>query len=434
MSNNEENLPPIIIDAAKEVTKFNTVALQKLRTAKPRPWPWIFFALLLAVVLSLSVGLLLHALGMLDSFWKGLFTSLTLLICGLLTPFWIVAACWWTFEKRDLERNQREVKRSHKCESIRAAFLRKRSAYDFELAVLRSQKQTAPPVGLERVTGLPQFSTWVVDAIDSQTKQVHLAVNTPLLHCLHWPAPKGQVVMPYARLDRPTAGHGADNWARMFCGPLAIKLNQCADKANLDFLFLYLDPDTQRQSIRWFPFFEKNPFADYTRQIEAFKTDVVTALNKPGTELDTVFQETDMIPMWIAVIKGGTVAAPTSQVVLALTGPDDLNIGSREENGKSVESLDLLGKKEFAHRVADGVVVLRSGDPEIVKFFDDVFRRLTLRNYRVVNMLRSLLREGEHGGLDVMFSADFSDHKHGHLKVMDIKAKDVIYACPKQPN
>jgi len=382
-------------------------------------WAWARITVFASVLLSL-LGITIYFLIMQPEQWPYT-TSWFIISISFVVCFWILPSYWakGIVCIRKLESKIKKIEADHENEIARCND--EKSNLQRQIAALKSKTICASPSGVECEKTLEQFSEWVIDAINKNTSQLHLAINTPLLHCFHR-SDDGFAIKKYER-KIPPDNHNVNHWSQLFCGQLATKLNGL-DKESLDFRFLYLDPNTQRMTIRWFPFFEEKNFEEYTKQISAFRHDISTLL---GKEEDNLFQETDMLPLWIAVVRNkNDDETENGQVILALTGQEDLSIGTRRENGESVDNMDMHARKIEARKVAEGVVVLRSADMEIVNFFDQVFRRQTLRNYHMIGAIRKLLREGEWKGIDLMFRADYHGHKHGQITPDEVK--DVLYS------
>ena len=386
-----------------------------------KPWPWVLTILLCFVVLFSTLGVCLYGWKQPDH-WYSLFNYkifYVFVLLSFLIPLLIIAACWYSFDRRfgKIQTMQNHIRQCTEKYRLVISDLKR------QIAESRSQTITAPASGIETSLGLEQFSYWIVDAINNKTTHVHLAINTPLLHSFYWEGSANSCIMPYVRKPKPKHGEKATHWTELFCGPLATALQGNTD---IDFLFLHLYSDWLKQTTKWFPFIKRSDFNCYEKEVKNFKQDIISIL---GREEDQPFQETDMLPFWLAIIRGKNGESNFGQVILGLTSREDLEKSIRVKNGKVVDFMDMADKKDFAQDVANEVVVLRSDDIKIVDFFDEVFRGLTLRNYNVVNVLRALLREGEHQELDVMFHADYDVHKHGHLK--PDKIKGVLYSHKK---
>jgi len=386
---------------------------------KPKPWLWLGATFLFFLLIHLYIALIKFYFSdshtiftFMESQWEFLLLSMSV---SFVISIWIIPFCWsrsdYIIECLTMQisgERKRRLNRDNEL-GIQIATLRK------NIADLKISSFTNVPSSVERHTGLEYFSSAVVNAIDINTYQLHLAINTPILHSFYMPSDVHDKLKHYSRTS--DTGH----WASHFCAQLVNKVDSITNKTTFEAHILYLDPDWQRVNIRWFPFFDRDDFNLYKNAIGDFKQDVSSVCRKP-----VIFEETDMIPLWIGVIRSKSEGTNSDRLVLGLTGPEDLAKGEREVNGKAVDSMDKNKRKEFANDIANKVVVLMSEDGKIVNFFDEVFKRLTLRDYHIVHMLRSLLREGEHQGLDVMFRAGYQSHKHGDLK--PDKIKDVLYS------
>ncbi|MCD4670957.1 MAG: hypothetical protein K8S14_10985 [Actinomycetia bacterium] len=422
-----DNIPPGAKKLIKKCSAWispDAAFLWKASRSKDSPsyqdWAWARVTGLASGLLAL-LGIVIYFDIMQPEPWWSYKIPLAIITISFAVCFWILPSYW----KKGivcigkLKSEIKGIEGDHKNEIARCND--EKSNLQRQIAAQKSKTICASPSKVECEKTLEQFSEWVIDAINKNTSQLHLAINTPLLHCFHR-SDDGLAIKKYER--KMPDNHPVNHWAQLFCGPLATKLNGGLDKESLDFRFLYLDPNTQKVTIRWFPFFEEKNFEEYTKQISSFRKDISASL---GKEEDNLFQETDMLPLWIAVVRNkNDNETESGQVILALTGQEDLSVGTRRENGESVDNMDMHERKIEARKVADGVVVLRSADMEIVNFFDQVFRRQTLRNYHMIGAIRKLLREGEWKGLDLMFRADYHGHKHGQITPDEVK--DVLYS------
>ena len=386
---------------------------------KPKPWLWLTGTFIIFLLIFLYIVIIkiyssysstLTIFNFIKTQWLFLLLSM---LASFLISIWLIPFCWFKSDhmikelKIQLSQQEKQSQEQQDKLKIEIQTLKKTIADNN-----KSSDQVA--CSIQRHTGLEYFSSAVLNAIDTSTYQLHLAINTPILHSFHISSNSKGKLEGYKRtMD-------SKHWSSYFCSLLVNKIDSITNKTNFDGHVLYLDPNWQRLNIRWFPFFERNDFKVYKESIDNFKKDISDIYPK------IIFEETDMIPLWIGVIRSKNGENDSARLVLGLTGPETLMKGEREADGKSVDSMDISKRREFADNIAKRVVVLISKDIDIVNFFDEVFRRLTLRDYHIVQMLRSLIREGEHQGLDVMFRADYQSHKHGDLK--PDKIKDVLYS------
>ncbi|MCJ7635315.1 hypothetical protein MUP77_23365 [Candidatus Bathyarchaeota archaeon] len=443
-----EWIPEFIRKFFREKYEACWVPFENLCKASPRPWPWVLAMLLCVIALILPIGQIVYILTspgpwyfffFKKSFWVPV-------IFVFIVVVMTVSACWRECEMRFKEIINKDQSRYKEFIQCRNRYTIKEVLLQNELARCISKQEIDTTSKIERQTGLQQFSTWILKSIDTMKSkkwtdcQLHLAMNTPLLHSFYWSGkPDGRCMKEYTTVDHTNLDlktlkkEQLDklNWSGFFCGPLVNQIDEYTFDT-LDFHFLSLHPVWLRQSTRWFPFQKREHFDIYKKEIENFKNSVAGALNTNVSDVDTLFQETDMLPFWIAVIRGKANGDNVGEVVLALTGSEDLRKVTKLENGRSVDQMESIDDfKNFARGIADNVIVLKSNDANIVNFFDHVFNNLILRDYDMVRLFRELLREGQHQGLDMMFRVAYDtlhhaniDHKHN--------IKYVVYSTEKK--
>ncbi len=251
--------------------------------------------------------------------------------------------------------------------------------------------------------GLEHFSEWTTDAIGTHTTSVRIAVNTPLLHIFH-DNPESPDLSMY--------NDGTNTFEALFCERLLNRLSACRRKTRPELRFLYLSPDALRTEADWLPLSDGPIFEGYKNSIEQFRNHLVTACVS-GATTDAaraarghdILCETYKIPLWIAVIRGRDRSDEAATVVLALI--DRANLRERPANTAS-----NIDKKHFAKGVADNVLCLKSRDPDIVRFFDNVFAEMWDEETGVRNAILALLRQSGKGKLEVLLRQDYDPVEH----------------------
>ncbi len=420
------------------------ICLCKSFKSPKKPWPWIWLMLLYIFAMIFPIGHIVYDWKTPES-WYSIFLDKSF-ISSVVFVFLVViltfSAVW-----NESEMRFRRIVDKHK--SRYKQFIKRRNDYKIREGVLRTEMANFVSEGVDEKSqidkefGLQQFSMWVLNSIDTMKTdawtdcQLHLAINTPLLHSFYWPGKHdGRCMKEYTTVDHTDLTLDTLDkeqladlcWSGFFCGPLVNKINAYTYDT-LDFHHLSLHPVWLRQSTRWFPFKKRVDFDTYKKEIENYKHGVAGALNKDLSDVDTLFQETDMLPFWIAVIRGKSNGKKVGKVVLALTGPKDLGRIIKPDNGQYVDQMESIDDfKDFAKSIADNVVVLKSNDINIVKFFDQVYNNLILHDYDRTRLFRELLREGQHHGLDMMFKVAYDALEHKNI-VHEDNIKYVVYSA-----
>ncbi|MBC8233979.1 hypothetical protein H8E77_30905 [bacterium] len=274
---------------------------------------------------------------------------------------------------------------------------------------------------LEFGKGLKKFCKWTTDAINERTTCIHIAVNTPLIHIFH------------DKSDIESLSEYRDgSFEQEFCNPLCNALEQC--KSEVGYVkFLYYSPEILRTKVPWFPAKDENNFKKYLIGIEEFKKDVVRRHIKGASSdvqiesfVSTIFRETSMLPLWIAVITG-TQPPPyfskENTVILALTNKQDL-----EKEPES--SATNIQRKKFASQLAENVICIRSTTPDIVSFFDDVFMDMWKQEEINLEHILDLLHRCRRGeNTEVLLREPYNAATHG--KWEPDKPEHVLYSTKR---
>lgn len=241
---------------------------------------------------------------------------------------------------------------------------------------------------IESKKGLEHFSQWTVEAIDSHTKSISIATNTPLIHIF------------YDNPDVPalSAYGGESTFEDKFCYPFKDALSTCRRSVK-NLQFLYVAPEVLGQTSPWLPISADDDFETYINGISAFQQEVITSYatgidtsQKKDDRINSVFRKATMIPLWISVITrtGSLGRRPENAVILGLTNRRDLTKSLHESAGN-------VEKKQMAAEIAKDVMCLRSTDPDIVKFFTGVFQSLWDEENRNFDFIFSLLHRARRG-------------------------------------
>jgi NitT/TauT family transport system substrate-binding protein len=271
--------------------------------------------------------------------------------------------------------------------------------------------------------GLKKFTKWVVDAIDSYTETIYIAVNTPLIHIFH-DMPEQEQLSSYGSSDNSL-------FEKEFCYPFKDALAKC--RSNLkDVKFLYYPPVFLREKSPWLPISGEVDFKSYTNSIDQFAMDVVTAYargidtkNKKQEKVKQIFRETIMLPLWIAVIKRHSAQGRPAEhtLVLALTDRRDLQkpIGNVSSNKE---------KKKFAGEIAKNIMCIRSTDSNTVNFFEGVFEELWNEENLSVDIILELLHRSRKGhGIEILLREQYNANIHGNLKAGT--PSEILYSTKK---